>query len=208
MSVIRSIIFSTAVIILFAFSISAQQDSSSYFEGTVKYEIRSGGEAVGNIIYKVSGDKFYAESHVPPEKNIIIYSDAFYILSPKEKLYTIEEIVFPDPDEVPQKEPALEYFYNTGNTREILGYKCEEWIIEESVTFYMIKDFGKFFFLLEDDTPENHYLYYNNYFPLMVVDESDPYGGSSELVPLEIIEDHNLPDSTFQVPAGYSIVVR
>ncbi len=186
--------------------------SQSNFEGKIVFQVKNK-SVLNQISYLVKGDKYRIEPKAAKGMGTMLYSGKtkiMTILIAPNKMYM--EIPFDlSVKKKVKKEKTTSYFKNTGETKNILGYKSEkfEFINKgKKGIAWLTKDLGRFLFFRNPKNktlPQDDWkaaIISENYFP-MVVSEIDSKGNPNTMFEVIEISKQKLPDSLFVPPADY-----
>jgi len=199
-------IFITVYFLLFTQIIFSQ----SGFEGRVKFQFNEDGD-LQVMEYFVKNDKFRMES--PEGDGTVIFdtkAGKMLILMSEEKMY-MEMPVNMSKDVYTSIDDAKGSFTKTGETKEILGYKCEKFLFEDENQkgeVWMTKELGGF--LLFDDPNKMQdagqswrtEIMQAGYFPI-TVNEIDDTGAVQSSFKVIEIEPKTLDAGLFSAPQGF-----
>jgi hypothetical protein len=196
---------SRALLIIAALAASAAFLPAKPFEGVLTYEIRQGGEPQ-EITFTVKGPKMAFQTPVAGGGKVLLDRDSekATVLMPEQRMYM--EVPAQRVAENVGKTPSGT-FEVTDETREILGYttrkviytdgaeRSELWITDEVGSFQPVDGplAGEIPAALKEAFPDGG-------MPLEV--KSAGPDGSMTMTVVDL-EEKTLPDSEFEVPAGY-----
>lgn len=200
--------FLIILVVSFAQSVSLSQ---SQFEGKVKFQVTDESGKSTMLDYFVKDKKFRMEG--PESQGAFIFdaaSNKMMILMDAQKMYM--EIPFDLNKEMSKsKEEAKGDFKATGETKDILGYKCEKFIYNDKDTkneMWLTKELGGFMFFNDPKQMEGSAndwqtkLLTEGYFP-MVVNELSSESVVKSKFEVKSLEPVKLDNSLFSVPSGY-----
>lgn len=193
-------------ILLLTFQLFAQK-----FEGEIKYNTEFDGDKM-DLYYFIKGEniKMKVHDYVEGTNTSIIFNNklnSLIILLDDEKMYMeLPKNSFNDEMQSDETESNEESFVNTGETKEILGYKCEKYIInseEGNIIIWATKELGGISFFtnpLNDKKPTawQKEMDLLNFVPFEITDEIE--GSIFKAVK---VEKKDLEDSEFEIPADY-----
>lgn len=194
-------IFFSLIIFLLSASVFAQET----FEGKIKIEVEADGEEQV-IDYSVKDLRFRME--VPESDGAMVYdshANKMYIIMDEQKAY-MENFMLPEMDK------SSGSYTRTGETKDLLGYKCEKFIFQQDDRkgeAWMTKEMGGF--ILFGDLNQQKFnipswkteILDAGYFPLQVI-EYDSEGevmntfNVIEVVPQELDADLFIPPSSYK----------
>jgi hypothetical protein len=192
--------------------VTANTYSQGSFEGKVGYKINSDGETTAmdyyikdNFIKMDVGEASEGASMIfdTKESKMIVIMD-------EQQMYM--EMPVNINQELKSKEEKLKgEFKQTGETKDILGYKCEQWIYkdeENEIESWMTTELGSFVFMANPmsggtDKPEwQTKLEQGGYFPLSVT-VRESIDTPATTMEVTSIEKKSLDKSMFIPPADY-----
>ncbi len=202
------------VVLLLIVGVNLIKSQTKEFEGNVVFKGEFYDESVGenvtmNMNYFIKGNKFKAEIGTEEGNNILISDGSkTYMIIPQLKQYMdLTEFENEVEDEGDSTEEDLNKA-KTGETKEILGYKCEKYIFkegEEVTEVWVTKELGSFMFTA---TPAEKALVSNKhfkdgFFPLEIVIK-DKNGKISGKVYATKLEKMKINDNEFTLPKEYT----
>lgn len=196
----------TIFILLLAFQLFAQN-----FEGIIKYQADLTGEKM-DLTYYIKDDniKMKIYDYVEGSNSALIFNKKFgklvFILEDEKMYLELPKNSLTDNEGDELIENSDEMFENTGEKKEILGYKCEKYIVTSNlgtVSIWGTKELGKFPFFsnpLNDKKPTKWQkeMEEQNFFPLEILDAVE--GSEFKVLNIEI---KKLEDSEFEIPEDY-----
>ncbi len=197
---------------LFTFLFLPNLFAQGTFEGKVIFQVMDE-SMTQNISYFVKDDKFRIEPEESKGQGVMIYdseSKTMIVVMPEQKMY-MEMPMQMDSENMETDENGLEYFKNTGETKEINGYTCERFIFKDEEgegEAWMTKGLGGFLFFTDfggGQPKEEEWqkaMMDEGYFPMEVsmVDES---GNSKQVFRVIELTPMDLDDALFAPPAGF-----
>ena len=200
--------FIVLLFISFGQTISLSQNK---FEGKVNFQVTDEGGKSTMLNYFVKDKKFRMEG--PENQGAFIFdatSNKMMILMDAQKMYM--EIPFDLKEEMSKsKEETKGDFKATGETKDILGYKCEKFIYNDDDTkneMWLTKELGGFMFFNDPKQMEGSgndwqtKLLTEGYFPMVVMELSSG-GAVKSKFEVKSLEPKKLDNSMFSVPSGY-----
>ncbi|MFH0734283.1 MAG: DUF4412 domain-containing protein [bacterium] len=200
-------------ILLIILSFGFVKAQTKTFEGIVKYDAKFvDEEAETNLTltmdYYIKNNKFRVEFNSPEGQAImLINKDKTVMLIPQNNMF----MEFSNTEENETGEPNLKDDFTkakTGETKEILGYMCAQYIFKEddgTMELWFTKDLGYFIFAanpMEKAKIDDKY-FEDGFFPL-VIKMKDPSGTENGSLEAVKIEKKMLADEMFEIPAGYT----
>lgn len=193
-------------ILFLTFQLFAQK-----FEGEIKYQTDFDGDKM-DLSYFIKGENIKLKIHdyVESSNSTIIFNNKLsklVVLMDDEKMYMeLPMNSFNQEMQSDEAESNEESFVNTGETKEILGYKCEKYIInsdEGNIIIWATKELGGISFFtnpLNDKKPTawQKEMDLMNFVPFEITDEIE--GSVFKAVK---IEKKALEDSEFEIPSDY-----
>lgn len=185
------------ILFLFAETLFAQDT----FEGKVVFDVQENGKK--QVMDYYAKDKKY-RMEVPDKGGTILFDNnelMMYVLMDKEKMYIESQMM-------PLSMSGAGKVSKTGETKTILGHKCEKFVFEqEELTgeAWMTKDLGAFMFFMESqqDMPSwQSEIIDAGYFPLQVTQHSKRDDKTSIYDVIEVTP-MGLSDDLFVVPPSY-----
>ena len=200
--------FIVLLFISFGQTISLSQNK---FEGKVNFQVTDEGGKSTMLNYFVKDKKFRMEG--PENQGAFIFdatSNKMMILMDAQKMYM--EIPFDLKEEMSKsKEETKGDFKATGESKDILGYKCEKFIYNDDDTkneMWLTKELGGFMFFNDPKQMEGSgndwqtKLLTEGYFPMVVMELSSG-GAVKSKFEVKSLEPKKLDNSMFSVPSGY-----
>lgn len=195
------------------FFISSPSIAQDKFEGKVTFEVSEVGQNQ-QLSYYVKGNKFLiepADGKAVGQGSMIYDGDkkTMIVIMNEQKMYM--EMPIDPMNEISKNESdGVDYFIKTGNSQEVLGYKCDEFEFKDEENkglALMTKELGSFLFMEDPEGGENSQwqkeIMNEGYFPMLVKQENS--SGKLEtvfkVVDLKLMD---LEDKMFSAPPGYS----
>ncbi len=208
---LRKIISNLFVLIFFISFAQTISYSQSKFEGKVNFQVTDESGKSTALNYFVKDKKFRMEG--PENQGAFIFdasTNKMMILMDAQKMYM--EIPFDLNEEMSKsKEDAKGDFVPTGETKDILGYKCEKFTYtddESKNEMWLTKELGGFMFFNDPKQmkgSENDWqtkLLSEGYFPMQVTELSSG-GAVKSKFEVKSLEPKKLDNSLFSIPSGY-----
>lgn len=216
----KKIYFVLTICVMFSVTFTHAQ-----FEGILSMKITSyDNEKAEEMKYTVSMKKnllaFELKGNEEISGKFIIRGDkkVMWVLNDEDKTYLEFPLKEDDTDQIEAKPQKLKANgRKTGKKQTILGYQCDEWVIEdgeEITTIWgtsklgnlyqeLVKTIGKTVKTSGEDSKKKweHIIENMNLFPLKV--EVHKRGKITEMQEVTKIEKKLLPERTFAVPSGY-----
>lgn len=203
--------YGIAVIILFLSTLVAAQPKS--FEGYVEFKSEfsddgTEGKLNMDMNYFIKGNRFRAELPSAEGTSILISDgNKSYMLLPDLKKY-LDLSGFESKQSEGDNTVEDISKSKTGETKEILGYKCEKYVFKESDSIsevWITKELGTFMFAatpMEKSIISNN-IFKDGFFPLEIIIK-ELNGTETGKVYATKIEKQKVGDSMFEIPSDYS----
>jgi Domain of unknown function (DUF4412) len=207
---LRKLISSFFVIILFVAFSQNVCFAQLKFEGKVNFQMTEGGKT-STMNYYVKDNKFRMES--PDDKGAFIYdasTNKMLVLMDEQKMY-MEMPMDMNKMMKESTEKSNGEFKPTGEKKDILGYTCEKFIYTDEDSkneMWLTKELGGFMFfnnpkeMQGSESDWQHKLLSEGYFP-MSVKELESSGAVKSTFEVKGLEKMDLKDSFFTPPSGY-----
>lgn len=193
-------------ILLLSFQLFAQN-----FEGVIQYQAEFDGDKM-DLSYFIKGEnvKMKVHDYVEGSNTSLIFNNkmsGLVVLMDDEKMFMELPLnSFNNEIQTDETETNEESFVNTGETKEILGYNCEKYIInseEGTIIIWATKELGGISFFtnpLNDKKPTawQKEMDSMNFVPLEISDEVE----GSVFKALKV-DKKELDNSEFEIPAEY-----
>lgn len=210
----------TAVATLFTASVCS---AASAFEGKVSFAITSGKDKPISMDYSIKGNKLRTDTTVDKHHMSTIFDVEkleMLMLMPEQKMYMVMPIKKAVEKATRKNEEPDVDIEATGKTDTILGYKCEQLLVKDKKTvteLWVAQGLGVFMGLGQNGpmgggpfgggksakaAKWEEVLRDKGGFPLRVI-SNDAKGRQSFKMEATKIEKGSVPDSVFQVPAGW-----
>lgn len=204
----RSIFAKYSAFILILLLSAAGNLYSQNFEGDIVMMVNSPEEGVEQeMIYTKHGDKVKMNVEAQGQKMDIIFSGTTMIMiMHDQKMYMSMDTESAKMENT--EKAAQPKITKTGNTKELLGYTCHEYIIEsdeEKVSAWMTEGLGKFIggaFGPENAMGKAFEELGENAFPLMMeLHQTD--GSKVKVLEVKELKPRTVNDAEFEIPKGY-----
>lgn len=212
----RNVFFQLILIAFSAFTAFAQQS----FEGEVdlKYTGRQGDNTIryftrdGNVRIEL-GEKARMAGRSMTAGPIILKQNQLLVLLPEKKMYIERTIDLKGKaNEFGRKNDISKNLKKTGDTRDILGYKAEQWILKDNNTDIEIWSTGELgniaLFqglggITQADMPDwQKELLSSGFFPMLLI-QKDRDGREINRLEVTAVNKKELSAGLFEVPSGY-----
>ncbi len=197
-------------LLFFTVSLSIAQDK---FQGKVTFEISDEGQDQ-QISYFVKGNKFLiqpAEGEAVGQGSMIYDGDkkAMIVIMNEQRMYM--EMPIDPMDEISKDESiGPDYFIKTGNSQDVLGYKCDEFEFKDENKkgfALMTKELGAFLFMDDPNSGGSSQwqkeIMNEGYFPMLVKQENSS-GELETVFKVVDLQSMSLDDKMFSAPPGYT----
>ena len=191
--------------------------SQTNFEGKVVFQVKSDNNEINKITYLIKGDKFRIEPEAKDDsrgKGVMVYDSKNKMMTmfiTERKMYMEMPFDLTDKTETVKKEKTESYFKNTGKTKKIHGYICENFEFEnkgKKGEAWMTKELGGFLFFRNPrqkpptESDWKSAIIAENYFPMEISEIKDD-GTANVMFEVLELKAENLKNSLFEPPAGY-----
>lgn len=210
----RKIWTAVAALALLASSAPARAKN---FEGELRYRMTSSqSKEPADLSYWIKGDRIRYEWRSESKKGAAAgiidgRKKKVFVLMPEQKMYMEwpMESMRKEAAEAESGERKRPDLKRTGRTDTILGYRCEEWRLDDedgSTEIWATRELGSFLGFgsrgREEAPPWEKDAATRGLFPLKVL-HHDPKGKETMTMVATKIDKKTVPDSSFAVPAGY-----
>ena len=187
--------------IIILFLLAGTLIAQDTFEGKVVFDVQEDGNK--QVMDYYAKDKKY-RMEVPDKGGTILFDSnklMMYVLMDKEKMYMESQMM-------PLSMGGAGKVSKTGETKTILGHKCEKFVFEQEDLkgeAWMTKDLGAFMFFMDSqqDMPSwQQEIVDAGYFPLQVTQYSKRENKKSVYNVIEVTT-MDLSDDLFVVPSSY-----
>lgn len=210
-------ILKTGTVLLLLVGLAAALQAKG-FEGELRYELRTPkGKQPTEMTYWVKGDKIRYEWAGKSKKEgaagiIDGKKRVMVMLLPEQKSYMEWSLdkMKESAEQMQPKEKKKPEFHKTGRKETILGYACEEWLMEHehgTSEIWATKELGRFMGFGSRGGKDGSSLWETEasakgLFPLKMV-HKDLNGKETSTMTATKAEQKSVPDASFAVPAGY-----
>ncbi len=202
-------IYSVLLVIFISACIYAQDS----FEGKVKIDVTNDGDTE-SLTYMVKDGKFRFDTGEDAEGIVILDAAGKKMLVIVDEQNMYMEIpmnkMMENMPQTAKEESSNEQMKKTGETREINGYTCEKWEINDesgATEAWLTKDLGGFMFMNnpmggESKTQWQSGIEGSGLFPMLVI-HRDASGNEDTRFEVKSVEKISLSSDLFTPPAGY-----
>jgi hypothetical protein len=205
-------LMTTIIFLIFTSSTNIAQD---YFQGEVTFEAVDEGQ-MQKMSYLVKGNKFRIQGNESEDvrKGAMIYDaerKIITILMSEQKMY-MEMPMNASEEFKKEKSNGPEYFTNTGNTKDVMGYSCDEFIFKDENregVAWMTQELGPFLFMGDPEEGGDSQFQWQKeimeagYFPLLIKKENSS-GELRTIFKVLELNARNLSDELFSVPSDFN----
>lgn len=218
MNIFIKMFFSRSTLTLL-FLITSSIFAQATFEGSVKIKMTADDESF-SMDYFIKADNMRMEMNSGEEVAFIVSGGKSLVLMLQQKTYMdLNNPMFkqiPGMSNMEDDNNSIEPFdinkYRTGKTKSILGYECEQWIInedtdDEEVEAWVTDELGNFMFMKNpmggDVTPNwGSSLKGKGFFPMLVITK-DEDGEETSKFEVVNVDQKSLNNDLFSAPSDF-----